>query len=319
ACASARRVSKRSVNIALSAATLGTVATAGGLVSLTHRRVMFVVNAATLVSMFNSVRASRRLELTALPAPRDPTPWHALDADGVLARLGSSAAGLAPSEVERRRGLSVWTGEARGLSGLGDAITDELFNPLAPLLAAGAALSAMVGSLSDAAMLGGVVSLNAVVGGAQRFRTERRIRILSRVAPARALVRRHGTERWVDERELVVGDGIVLGPGDTVPADCRVVEGRGLEVEGSSLSGESLPVSKQAEPSFELQIADRNSMLYAGTAIAAGHAVAAVVAVGDATVSRHGALGARAARGQGGVEKRLRALMDLTGPVAMAA
>ena len=319
ACASARRVSKRSVNIALSAATLGTVASAGGLVSLTHRRVMFVVNAATLVSMFNSVRASRALELKALPAPRDPTPWHALDADGVLARLGSSAAGLAPSEVERRRGLVIWTGEARGLSGLGDAITDELFNPLAPLLAAGAALSAMVGSLSDAAMLGSVVGLNAVVGGVQRFRTERRIRILSRVAPARALVRRHGAESWVEERELVVGDLIVLGPGDTVPADCRVVEARGLEVDASSLTGESLPVSKHAEPSFELQIADRSSMLYTGTAIAAGNAIAAVVAVGDATVSRHGAIGARAARGQGGVEKRLRALMELTGPVAIAA
>jgi cation-transporting ATPase I len=323
-CASARRVSKRSVNIALSAATLGTVASAGGLVSLTHRRVMFVVNAATLVSMFNSVRASRALELTALPAPRDPTPWHALDAEGVLARLGSSTQGLAPAEVARRHGLTVWTGEARGLSGLGEAITDELFNPLAPLLAAGAALSAMVGSLSDAAMLGSVVGLNAVVGGVQRFRTERRIRILSRTAPACALVRRQGAgeaveERWVEERELVVGDLLVLGPGDTVPADCRVVEARGLEVDASSLTGESLPVVKHAEPSFELQIADRSSMLYAGTAIAAGHAVAAVVAVGDATVSRHGALGARAARGQGGVEKRLRALMDLTGPVAIAA
>jgi cation-transporting ATPase I len=318
-CASARRLSKRCVNIALSAATLGTVASAGGLLSFTHRRVMFVVNTATLVSMFNSVRASRALELLALPAPRDPTPWHALDAEGVLARLGTSAHGLAWGEVERRRGLVVWTGEAGGLSGLSDAITDELFNPLAPLLAAGAALSAMVGSLSDAAMLGGVVGMNAVAGGVQRFRTERRIRILSRTTPARALVRRRGAESWVEERELVVGDVIVLGPGDTVPADCRVIEARALEVDASSLTGESLPVTKHAEPSFDLQIADRSSMLYTGTAIAAGHALAAVVAVGDATVSRHGAMGARATRGQGGVEKRLRALMDLTGPVALAA
>jgi cation-transporting P-type ATPase I len=318
-CASARRVSKRSVNIALAAATLGTVASAGGILPFSHRRVMFVVNSATLVAMFNSLRTSRALALHALPAPRDPTPWHALDADGVLMRLGTGARGLALDEVERRRGLSVWTKEAGGLSGLGEAIADELFNPLAPLLAAGAALSAMVGSLSDAAMLGGVVGLNAVAGGVQRFRTERRIRILSRTAPGRALVRRHDSERWVDERELVVGDLIVLGPGDTVPADCRVVESSALEVDASSLTGESLPVSKHAQPSFELQIADRSSMLYTGTAIAAGNALAVVVAVGDSTVARHGALGARAARGQGGVEKRLRALMELTGPVAIAA
>jgi cation-transporting P-type ATPase I len=318
-CASARRTSKRCVNIAMGAATLGTVASAGGLLRFTHRRVMFVVNTATLVSMFNSVRAARSLELAALPAPRDPTPWHALDAEGVLARLGSSLHGLGLDEADRRRGGVHWTEEGGGLSGLTDAIADELFNPLAPLLAAGAALSAMVGSLSDAAMLGSVVGLNAVVGGVQRFRTEHRIRVLSRHPRTRALVRRRGSEMWVDERELVLGDVIVLGPGDTVPADCRVIEARALEVDASSLTGESLPVSKHAEPSFDLQIADRSSMLYAGTTIAAGHAIAAVVAVGDGTMSRHGALGARATRGQGGVEKRLRALMDLTGPVAIAA
>lgn len=319
ACAAARRSSKRCVNIALGAATLGTVASAGGLLSFTHRRVMFVVNSATLIAMFNSVRASRALELRALPAPRDPTPWHALEPDGVLARLGSGEHGLTPSEVERRRAAVVWPHERRGLAGLGEAITDELFNPLAPLLAAGAALSAMVGSLSDGAVLGGVVGLNALAGGVQRFRIERRIRILSRTAPVRALVRRHGSERVVEERELVMGDLIVLGPGDTVPADCRVIEARGLEVDASSLTGESLPVVKQPQPSFELQIADRSSMLYAGTAIAAGHALGVVVATGEATVARHGASGARATRGQGGVEQRLRALMDLTGPVALAA
>ncbi len=319
ACASARKVSKRSVNIALAAATLGTVASAGGLLSFTHRRVMFVVNAASLVSMFNAVRASRALQLFALPAPRDPTPWHALEPEGVLARLGSTTHGLAPSEVERRKQTGTWHKPAGGLSELGEAITDELFNPLAPLLAAGAALSAMVGSLSDAAVLGGVVGSSAIAGGVQRFRTERRIRILSRTAPARALVRRHGSVRVVDENDLVMGDVIALNPGDVVPADCRVIEARALEVDASSLTGESLPVPKSVEPSFELQIPDRSSMLYAGTAIAAGHALAVVVATGDATAARHGATGARVTRGQGGVERRLRDLMDLTGPVALAA
>src|SRR5205814_7486580 len=70
---------------------------------------------------------------------------------------------------------------------------------------------------------------------------------------------------------------------------------------------------------FEPQIADRHSMLYAGTAIAAGQALAVVVATGDAMLSRHGATGARSTRGTGGVEQRLRALMAFTGPVAIAA
>ncbi len=319
ACSWARRLSKRSVKIALTAATLGTVASAGGLLSFTHRRVMFVVNTATLVAMFNSVRASRALELEALPAPRDPTPWHALEAQGVLVRLGSSEHGLGPAEVERRRPRGELHGPVRGLMGLGEAIGDELFNPLAPLLAAGAALSAMVGSLSDALVLGGVVGSSAVAGGVQRFRTERRIRRLTRTPPVQALVRRHGSERYVDEHELVIGDVVVLNPGDIVPADCRVIQASALEVDASSLTGESLPVSKDAAASFEPQIADRRSMLYAGTVIAAGRALAVVVATGDATVARHGASGARALRGQGGVEQRLRDLMDLTGPVALAA
>lgn len=319
ACAMARRVAQRSVNIALGAATLGTIASAGGLLPLTHRRVMFVVNAATLVSMFNSVRASLALGQQALPAPRDVTPWHALEVDGVLARLGSGAHGLDPGEVERRRAAVSWPSEPRGLAGLGDAITEELFNPLAPLLAAGAALSAMVGSLSDAGVLGGVVGLNAVVGGVQRFRTERRIRVLSRRTPRRALVRRHGSERFVEDRELVRGDVVVLSPGEVVPADCRVIDARSLEVDASSLTGESLPVSKAPAPSFDPQIADRSSMLYAGTVVAAGSALGVVVAAGDATVSRQGASAAKAARGPGGVEKRLRALMDLTGPIALGA
>jgi len=319
ACAWSRRLSKRAVKIALTAATLGTVASAGGLLSFTHRRVMFVVNSATLVAMFNSMRASRALEQEALPAPRDPTPWHALEAEGVLVRLGSSQHGIGPEEVERRRIKVEAHGPVRGLMGLGEAISDELFNPLAPLLAAGAALSAMVGSLSDALVLSGVVGSSAVAGGVQRFRTERRIRRLSRSAPVRALVRRHGSERVVEERELVMGDVVVLNPGDIVPADCRVIEASALEVDASSLTGESLPVAKQSGASFEPQIADRASMLYAGTVIAAGRALGVVVATGESTVARHGASGARAVRGQGGVEKRLRDLMDLTGPVALAA
>ena len=318
-CVVARQISKQSVNIALGAATLGALVSAGGVLPLTGRRVIAVVNAASVVSMLNGVRGSMKLARRALPPPRDRTPWHALEADGVLVRLGSSEHGLVPDEVERRRPKQELSGSVRGLMGLGEAISDELFNPLAPLLAAGAALSAMVGSLSDALVLSGVVGVSAVAGGAQRFRTERRIRRLSRTAPVRALVRRHGSERVVDERELVVGDVVVLNPGDIVPADCRVVRASSLEVDASSLTGESLPVVKDSDASFEPQIADRRSMLYAGTVIAAGRALAVIVATGEATAARHGASGARALRGQGGVEQRLRELMDLTGPVALAA
>ncbi|MBX3184728.1 MAG: HAD-IC family P-type ATPase [Polyangiaceae bacterium] len=315
ACPVARSVSKQSVNVALGAATLGALVSAGGLLPLTTRRVLFVVNTATMISMVNGLRGSFALERRALPPPRDPTPWHALTAAGTLARLGSSAGGLGLRQIAIRRRPEVE--ERPAALELVEAVTDELFNPLAPLLAAGAGLSAVVGSTADAVMVGGVVVLNAVVGGVQKFRTERTIRRLATATTRLALVRRGGGARYVNASELVRGDIVLLSAGDVVPADCRLIDAESLEVDASSLTGESLPVAKSAAPSFDSSVADRRSMLYAETSIAAGRATAVVVAVGDETEARRGS----AARNDrlGGVEQRLRSLMSLTGPVALAA
>ncbi len=317
ACVQARHVAKQSVNIALGAATLGTLVSAGGLLPLTTRRVIAVVNSATVVSMVNGLRVSGALVRRALPAPRDRTPWHALDARGVLARLGTSEDGLSrASAIERREPRP--PGKP-ALVELAEDVTDELFNPLAPLLAAGAGLSAVVGSIPDAAMVGGVMVFNAVVGGVQRFRTERAIRVLATSAARRALVRRGGALTEIADRDLVIGDIVLLTAGDVVPADCRILEGEGLEVDASSLTGESLPVAKAPAPSFESEVADRSSMLYEGTSLAAGRATAIVVATGDETEARRGTVNVGPNPSQSGVELRLRSIIDLTAPVALGA
>lgn len=317
ACIAARRVSKQCVNVALGAATMGALVSAGGILPLTTSRVMFVVNSASLLSMANGARHAVELRRKELPAPRDETPWHALDPEGALRRFGSSSTGLTRREVVRRAERAVRT-DSQWVA-LAEVISDELFNPLAPLLAAGAGLSAVVGSFTDAGMVAGVVGLNAVVGGVQRFVTERRIEELARTSRRRALVRRDAEDYEVDSSDLVGGDIVVLNAGDIVPADCRILEAASLEVDASSLTGESLPVSKQSAPSFDVEVAERSSMLYEGTAIAAGRAVAMVVAVGDATEAKRGATVAKSVRVQGGVEKRLRSLMDLTLPMALVA
>jgi cation-transporting ATPase I len=316
-CARAREVSKQSVNIALGAAAFGALVSAGGLLPLTTQRVMFVVNTATLMSMANGVRGSIAIRRLALPPSRDPTPWHALDADGVLGRLSSARAGLARGDVLQRRGPTF--AEPSPLRELGEAITDELFNPLAPLLAAGAGLSAAVGSTADAVMVGGVVGLNAMVGGLQRFSAERKIRVLARTEHRRASVRREGSVEIVDADRLVPGDVVLFATGDVVPADCRILDATVLEIDASSLTGESLPVKKFAAPSFDAQPADRTSMLYEGTTVVGGQATAVVVAVGAHTEARRGAAGSKGARGPAGVERRLSSLMSMTGPIALAA
>lgn len=312
-----RAVSRQAVNIALSAASLGALVSAGGLLKLTTKRVLFVVNAASLVSMANGFRAATKVRRLNLPAPRDNTPWHALTVDGVIRRLNSSRSGLNRVELMRRPVNQVQVPNRH--SQLMEAVSDELFNPLAPLLAAGAGLSAVVGSTADATMVASVVVVNALVGGLQRFRVERKISELSRLERRIARVRRDHVEHVIEADDLVVGDIIVLGPGDVVPADCRIIDATSLEVDASTLTGESLPVRKGPASSFEAQVADRSSMLFEGTAIAAGRAEAIVVAVGDATEARRGLSTARQRKALGGVEQRLRSLMDLTGPVALAA
>ncbi|HYO95572.1 MAG TPA: cation-translocating P-type ATPase [Polyangiaceae bacterium] len=311
----ARQVAKQSVNVALGAATLGALVSAGGVLPNTARRVIAVVNAASLVSMANGARGGLSLSRRELPPPRDRTPWHALEARGTLFKLGTTEQGLSRREVVARR-----RDDERKRSSVGEffeAVSDELFNPLAPLLAAGAGLSAAVGSFADAGMVGGVVVLNAVVGGVQRFRTERAIRELGRTARRRALVRRGGQLSTIDSSELARGDIVLLGPGDVVPADCRIIDEEALEVDSSSMTGESLPVKKTARASFEEQVADRASMLYEGTVLAAGRATAVVVAVGEETEARRGGVAQKRDASRGGVERRLRSLIDLTGPIAI--
>ncbi|HEY6556648.1 MAG TPA: HAD-IC family P-type ATPase [Polyangiaceae bacterium] len=316
ACVAARRIAKQSVNVALGAATVGALVTGGGLLPRSTRRVITVVNAATLVSMANGVRSSVQLARRPLPAPRDRTPWHALDAQGVLAKLKSSEQGLSRREAQQRKSPHA-TPKPAALE-LFDAVATEMFNPLAPLLAAGAGLSAVVGSAADAGMVGAVVVLNGVVGGVQRFLTERKIKDLARTASRGAIVLRNGELRAIEASDLVRGDIVCLSAGEVVPADCRIIECESLEVDASSLTGESLPVKKNAQPSFEMQVADRSSMLFEGTSIASGRATAVAVAVGDETEARRGG-GSMRGSARSGVEERLKSLINLTGPVALGA
>ena len=313
----ARQIARQSVNIALTAATMGTIVSAGGLLPFTSRRVVNVVNIASLISMLNGMRAARTLARQPSMPPRDRTPWHVLHVKGVMQRLGTSELGLNQSQVVARRPATVR--KKKAFFELVESVTDELFNPLAPLLAAGAGLSAVAGSTADAVMVGAVILLNACVGGIQKFRTEHQIRDLSAIVRRQATVHREGKILQVESIDLVPGDIVVLTSGDMVPADCRILHAESVEVDTSSLTGESLPVERNANPCFQPGLADRSSMIYAGTTIAAGRVTAIVVAAGhDTETARGGAITGRIAP-PSGVEQRLLSLINLTAPVALGA
>jgi cation-transporting P-type ATPase I len=315
ACAAARETSRQSVRLALAGAGVsGVLALTGPPVGAT-RRVMTAVNAASALSLGNGVRLATGLALQPPPLVRDRTPWHAQDAQEVLGRLRTSATGLVPEEASLRQAPPERPPPEALV--LARSVLGEVVTPLTPVLAAGAGLSAAIGSFADAVMVGSVVGFNALIGGVQQFRADRAIARLGSRHRQAVLVVRGGEEELVDPDELVPGDVVRLKAGEMVPADCRILVAAALEADESSLTGESLPVPKGPAPSLAAAVAERTSMLYEGTSIAAGEVTAVVVATGLRTEARMGALLASESAAPSGVEARLAALTSLSSPVAV--
>lgn len=317
--AAARRASHEGVRLAQLEAGLGAALGIGGLGAATTRRIMVASSAASILAIANGVRHAHRIELEAPAGSRAPdaTPWHELSVDDALSRLAATRRGLTDAQADARRrprrkppsAVSHFTG----------MVVEELATPVAPVLAAGAGLSMLTGAFADAALIGAVIGVNGVIGGAQRYRADRSLAALSARDRRLARVRRSGAVVELDGERLVPGDVIELAAGDVVSADCRVIEAHGLEADESSLTGESLPVAKRARPTSATAVAERSSMVYDGTAIAAGRGVAVVVAVGDDTEARRAyAANAEAPRAVTGVEARLESLTAYAGPLAGA-
>jgi cation-transporting ATPase I len=315
ACEAAREASRQSVVLAAVGASAGAVAGPLGLASQADQRTMNAVNLASAVALANGTRVAVGLARRPRPVWHEAVPWHEVESAEALVQLSSSPAGLSEEQAALRR-----LPEIRSPSGtllLARSVTAELLNPLTPVLAAGAGLAATVGSVTDAALIGGITFLNALVGGVERYRAERAIERLEGRSARGVLVRRAGVERLVDAGSLVPGDVVRLRAGESVPADCRILEAWSLEVDESSLTGESLPVPKAAPACFAAAVADRTSMLYEGTAVAAGETTAVVVATGPETESRQGDHLLQLEPPRNGVEARLRSLTSLAGPVAL--
>jgi cation-transporting ATPase I len=312
------RASRRSAGLAVAGSTVGGVLAMSGPRAQAARRAVLPVNGAALAAVawgaWDGVRLGRRPD----PVPAETTPWYAVPWDAALRKLGTSSEGLAPEEVRRRRSGSSWAARSQTPS-LAAVIVEELANPLTPVLAAGAGLAAAAGSPMDAGLVGGVMGGNAVFSALYRRRTFASLRRLVPAEETQVLVRRSGPASRVPASQLVVGDVVELEAGAVVPADLRLLEAAALEVDESSLTGESLPVPKSPRPVWDVPVAERSSMLYDGTTIAAGTAVGAVVALFPATeVGRSIALARDGAGPPLGVQARLRSITQLTLPISLA-
>jgi Ca2+-transporting ATPase len=152
------------------------------------------------------------------------------------------------------------------------------------LLAAAAAVSFAFGDWIEGLAIFVVIAVNTAIGFTTELQAVRSMEALRRMARTRARARRDGVERQVDSHELVPGDVVVLEGGDLVPADVRLLEASKLLADESTLTGESVPVDKRADPVAEdAVLGDRTSMLYLGTALTRGAAEGLVVATGRGT------------------------------------
>lgn len=168
---------------------------------------------------------------------------------------------------------------------LWEILLRQFRSPLIYILGAAAAVSLAIGDLKDAGFIAAVLILNALIGGYQEWRAEKSSRALQKFLKIRAMVVRDGEVREIDAEELVPGDLVWVESGNRVPADLRLISARGLEVDESLLTGESLAVVKDPAWIGEVStpLADRLNMAYAGSVVARGRGKGLVVATGVAT------------------------------------
>ena len=217
--------------------------------------------------------------------PFSQKPWHSLSAAEVVALQQTSAVqGLEESEVRLRRqrfGLNVLTPK-KGKSPLVRFLL-QFNNPLVIILLVASGVTAVLKDPTDALVIFGVVLVNALIGYIQEARAEQAITALSKTMTTEATVKRGGQVRRLPASELVPGDLVQLQAGARVPADLRLTASRDLQVAEAALTGESLPVEKDAQTAapVEAVLADRLTMVYASTLVTYGTAEGVVIAIGD--------------------------------------
>ncbi|MDX1929330.1 MAG: cation-translocating P-type ATPase [Pirellulaceae bacterium] len=150
-------------------------------------------------------------------------------------------------------------------------------------------LSGVLGEWVDAFAILAIVLLNGVIGFVQEQHAERSMSALLRMSAPTAKVVREGLHQTVPATSLVPGDVIQVEAGDNVPADARLIQSSSLKVQEASLTGESLPVEKNADVSLpsDAPLGDRRNMIYMGTVVGAGKAWAIVTSIGMQTELGH--------------------------------
>lgn len=223
----------------------------------------------------------RGLSVSRVEDPR-PERWGRRSVEEVLRNFDATEEGLTTQAAQERRRVSPPVQERNRFFG---ALLDQIRSPITGILAAGAGLSLVLGAPGDVAMISTMIAANAVAGAWQERQADRTAEALERMGAVTAHVLRDGAFAELPAEEVVPGDVLLLAPGERIPADARLLEAQGLEVDEAALTGESMPVPKGPEAG-----ADESRVVLEGSDVTAGSGRAVVVAVGRDT--RMGAIAA---------------------------
>ena len=217
--------------------------------------------------------------------------WYALRGDAVTRRLAADLnRGLSTDEVARRREQHGWNvlAEAPPASRW-KKLLGQFKELVIGILIVAAIISGAMGEWADTAAILAIVLVNGIIGFLQEEKAGRALAALQKMSSPMAKVIRDGVLQSLPARELVPGDSIELEAGDNVPADARLLSSFSVRVQEASLTGESVPVDKDADCVLNQNapLGDRRNMVYMGTVTAAGKASAVIVATGMNTELGH--------------------------------
>lgn len=222
-------------------------------------------------------------------------PWHTLSLDSVKSNLKTdSTQGLSQGEAAKRLeqyGPNTLE-QAKGRSVFAILIA-QFKSVIVALLVAATGIAFAMGDRVEAIVILIVIVLNAAIGFFTEWRAEQALTALQKQSVKSAHVVRDGAQHEIDASELVPGDLVILSEGNRVPADGRVIESVQLQIEEAALTGESLAVTKTADPipDASVTLGDRLNLAFLSTTITAGRGQMLVTATGaKSEVGKIGAL-----------------------------
>ena len=211
--------------------------------------------------------------------------WHTKKIDDVIKELNSNAStGLSTfqaSELISKNGKNSLNKTSK--KSILKMIFEQLNNILIYILIIAAILSFFLGEPKEALIIFLVIILNASIGIFQESKAEKSLEALKNLSSPKALVKRDNEIIEINSEDLVVGDIVILETGRIIPADLRLIESVNLKIDESTLTGESIPIDKNSNETYEdinLPLGDKKNLAFMSTTVIYGRGTGVVVETG---------------------------------------